>query len=239
MKINKIFIISCTTFLFSTTIVLTSCSKKDLDDYVGSWDGKNWRGYQSGSLVVNELSKGNVSIVEAHSYVANDLIIPRRVKLSNNQIEYLTQINDNIFSNVYWTSNLTGYLILPRELKIIGTSAFEDCNKLTGSLTIPSEVTTIGRWAFQGCTELNESLTFHNKITHMEGYTFANCSGFKELIFDGFDTEEQLWNNDTWGSDLPFYGWANSGVVKVINGNLNQSQALSFAKYNGLPNEWI
>lgn len=50
--------------------------------------------------------------------------------------------------------SLTGDLVIPDNVKTIGTNTYEGCTGFKGKLIIPNSVETIGDWAFKGCTGL-------------------------------------------------------------------------------------
>ena len=68
-------------------------------------------------------------------------------------------------------------LLLPQDLRTIGSQAFFACDSLTGTLLIPSSVTTIGDRAFAWCASL-DTLRFapESQLTGLDAYAFAGCS---------------------------------------------------------------
>ena len=87
----------------------------------------------------------------------------------------LSTISDNAFNNC---SSLTGSLIIPNNVTVIGAHAFSNCSGLTGSLTIPNKVTEIGDHAFERCSGLTGSLTIPESVTSIGIAVFAYCNGF-------------------------------------------------------------
>ncbi len=69
---------------------------------------------------------------------------------------------------------------LPKSVKSIGASAFENCQFLT-SITIPEGVTEIGMWAFRGCDSLN-SITIPEGVTEIEASAFGSCEAMKKIV---------------------------------------------------------
>ncbi|MEE1073968.1 MAG: leucine-rich repeat protein, partial [Acutalibacteraceae bacterium] len=55
-------------------------------------------------------------------------------------------------------SSLTGSLIIPQSVKVIGERAFYGCNGLIGELLIPRNVIEVGDFAFFGCSGLTGKL---------------------------------------------------------------------------------
>ena len=80
----------------------------------------------------------------------------------------VTVICDEAFFSGWWNS-LTS-ITLPEELKIIGYSAFCDCESLT-SITLPEGLETIGNSAFSGCNRLT-SITLPMSVAKIEGNPF-------------------------------------------------------------------
>ena len=63
--------------------------------------------------------------------------------------------------------------------KIIGTSAFRNCEKLT-SIIIPESVTIIGGGAFENCASL-KSITIPEGVCNIRDYMFIDCSALSSV----------------------------------------------------------
>ena len=74
-------------------------------------------------------------------------------------------------------NELTGCLIIPNSVTMIGEKAFQGCT-FTGNLFLGNSMTTIGEQAFIGCSGFTGSLTIPNSVTTIENYAFYNCTGF-------------------------------------------------------------
>ncbi len=75
---------------------------------------------------------------------------------------------------------------LPKSVKSIGASAFENCQFLT-SITIPEGVTEIGATAFQKCTAL-ESVTIPKSVRRIGANAFGSCKLSETLVIpDGVE----------------------------------------------------
>ena len=72
-------------------------------------------------------------------------------------------------------------LVLPDNLKIIGTNAFK-CQSLSGSLIIPEGVKEIGESAFNGCDNLSGNLSLPSSLEVIGDYAFANCEFTCEIL---------------------------------------------------------
>ena len=86
----------------------------------------------------------------------------------------LSSISNNAFRGC---SSLTGSLIIPDFVNLIGDCAFLGCSGLTGTLNIPNSVTLIGNTSFWGCSGLTGSLTIPNSVVLIDMNAFQNCSG--------------------------------------------------------------
>lgn len=73
-----------------------------------------------------------------------------------------------------WKKSLTA-VKLPKKLKKIGVSAFNNCDNLT-NVTIPQGVTSIGYYAFNNCSSLTGELVIPQGVTVIEYNTFCGCS---------------------------------------------------------------
>ena len=78
-------------------------------------------------------------------------------------------------TNLYINGKLLeGDIKIPADVKKIGNSVFENCNKLT-SITIQYGAEKIGDRAFSNCTEL-ASIDIPNSVTDIGNYAFSNCT---------------------------------------------------------------
>lgn len=69
--------------------------------------------------------------------------------------------------------SLRGEYSIREGVKVIGDSAFWECESLT-SINIPKSVTTIGNWAFEGCNSLT-SITIPSSVVTIIGNPFKEC----------------------------------------------------------------
>lgn len=83
-----------------------------------------------------------------------------------------------IGSNAFWGTNLSGSLIIPEGVEVIGGSAFDGCSGLSGTLTLPSTLKVIDYHAFSCCTGLIGELKIPQSVTEIGSYAFQYCSGF-------------------------------------------------------------
>ena len=65
-------------------------------------------------------------------------------------------------------------IVLPYNIKSIGSSAFESCSNLT-NVIIPNSVTSIGESAFYDCSSLT-SINIPSGVTSISDYTFRYCT---------------------------------------------------------------
>ena len=76
--------------------------------------------------------------------------------------------------------SLTGFnnSTIPRDIKIIGDSAFHNCSGLT-SISLPSSLTSIGDYAFYYCEGLTGELNLGGctSLTSIGEGAFGDCSG--------------------------------------------------------------
>lgn len=68
---------------------------------------------------------------------------------------------------------------IPKGIKTIGSSAFENCTKLK-KVIIPETVTTIDHSAFSGCTSLKE-INIPNSVSRVGDAAFANCTSLETI----------------------------------------------------------
>lgn len=71
-------------------------------------------------------------------------------------------------------------LVLPEQLKKIGSNCFEGCKSLK-EISIPRGVRMLGIGVFENCTELM-SVEFSSAIKNIPEKTFRNCSKLKKIM---------------------------------------------------------
>ena len=81
-------------------------------------------------------------------------------------------------------TSLTGNLVLPETVRIIGDGAFGNCSGLRGDLIIPATVDSIGASAFNGCG-FDGRIELPSGLTRINDNTFANCGFIGELTLPG------------------------------------------------------
>ena len=70
---------------------------------------------------------------------------------------------------------------LPNGLLEIGTGAFANCTRLK-TINIPDTVTSIGFQAFSGCTSLS-SITIPDSVRNIESFAFWECPNLKSIKY--------------------------------------------------------
>ncbi|QZT38757.1 leucine-rich repeat domain-containing protein [Halosquirtibacter xylanolyticus] len=77
--------------------------------------------------------------------------------------------------------HLKGVLVLPSNIRSIGSAAFERCEDLTGALNIPTSVHSIGAYAFYSCIGIDKELNFGRspQLSFIGPYAFYSCTNMK------------------------------------------------------------
>ena len=96
---------------------------------------------------------------------------------------------EEIASNAFRQTYLSGELKLPSTLKKIGEGAFSNCYYITGSLVIPDSVEEIGASAFYYCQKLTGTLKLGNSIKTMGNNAFSYCAFSGSLSIPNSVTE--------------------------------------------------
>lgn len=134
--------------------------------------------------------KGNVTLPSSISSIGNyafeecsnitSFTIPADCKRysSDNGIIYSAQ-QDTV---VLCPEAKSGTISIPNTVKVIGNSAFVNCNKLTGTLILPNSTTTIGDRAFQNCSGIVGNLTIPSLVNSIGTSSFYNCTGLSGSI---------------------------------------------------------
>ena len=100
----------------------------------------------------------------------------------------VTNIDDYALMNLY---NVTGDLVIPDSVVLIGVFAFEMC-AFDGELILGNSLKSIGEYAFQECEYFTGSLALPDSLEFVGIRAFANCTfedvsswGTLDTIFDG------------------------------------------------------
>ena len=115
-----------------------------------------------------------------------------------------------------YCTGLTGELVIPNKVKVIGHSAFYDCTGLTGELHLPDSLQSIGYEAFALCSGLTGRLVFPDALETIDNEAFVRCSGFSEV-----DLNHQVFYQNNFGNAVFAYwsmeslelpeGWTTTG----------------------------
>lgn len=126
---------------------------------------------------LNQSTK-TASVVRASDDISGELVIFDKVYCDGK--EYVVNaIESNAFSEC---KNLTGDLIIPNSVKVIGDYAFNSCTGFNGKLVISDNVTNIGNWAFCYCKFVG-NLILPKNLQILGGVAFRGCDGFTgELV---------------------------------------------------------
>lgn len=81
------------------------------------------------------------------------------------------------YQSFMYLSSLTGTLSLPSTLKAIKWSAFYGCSGLIGELKLPSGLQEIGNASFYGCSGLSGNLILPDNLQVLESAAFSGCYG--------------------------------------------------------------
>lgn len=88
----------------------------------------------------------------------------------------VTDIPSGIFSNL---TNIINDLVIPDNVKNIGSSAFRGCG--FRSVTLPDNLTAIERFVFADCEYL-ESVVIPETVTTIGNYAFYNCARLSSVV---------------------------------------------------------
>jgi hypothetical protein len=136
-----------------------------------------------------ERESNTCSIIRGVGELSGTLVIPDTLDEWT-----VTAIEEHAFAS---RNALTGALILPDSITVIGGYAFSACNGLSGNLVLPEGLTAIGPSAFYLCG-FNGSLTLPAGVTDIGRGAFAYCGGFTgQLVLpDGLtDVAEDVFSN--------------------------------------------
>lgn len=114
---------------------------------------------------------------------------------------------------------LTGDLVIPNSVTVIGYQSFRGCTGLT-SLTLGRSVWLIWNGAFYGCTGLDGILAIPSTTVYLFGNAFGNCTGIDCIVSEKYGTINV-------GGGNPFYNIPTSVPIYIPAG--------SSSYYNGTP----
>lgn len=83
-------------------------------------------------------------------------------------------IKNGVLTKVHkWDISINGKFIVPNDVKIIGSSAFQNCEKLK-RIKFHDKIDSIGDFAFEGCTSLRE-VNIPDSVKNMGPGVFRDC----------------------------------------------------------------
>lgn len=115
------------------------------------------------------------SMFDLADYVGG-VTIPETVNY--NSVDYtVVAIGADAFNKGCFSNDLSGSLVIPNTVRLIGPRAFLGC-WFTGSLVIPNSVISIGEWAFHNCKRFS-SLTLSESLVEINNNAFDLCENFR------------------------------------------------------------
>ena len=125
-------------------------------------------------------SDGNWVFIKEAEYIDN--IIPSGAFQNKKSLfhftfpEKITEIQKYAFDG----SSLSGALVIPDDVKVIGSASFSGTN--LSSVLFSNELITIGECAFQNIQTLSGSLTFPSTLEYIGNFAFESCGLSGRLI---------------------------------------------------------
>ena len=129
--------------------------------------------------------KDNIELIDKNNFkvLYDKLLYYHRGNLTSilleaniNPLEYMDKVPDDYAFAAHNIDNI----IIPNNIKEIGSSAFSNCESLK-SITIRDSVTSIGKYAFAKCTSLTD-ITIPDRVTSIGEGVFYNCTSLKSII---------------------------------------------------------
>lgn len=115
------------------------------------------------------------SMFDLLDYVGG-VTIPETVNY--NSVDYtVVAIGAGAFEKGCFSNDLSGSLVIPNTVRLIGPRAFLGC-WFTGPLVIPDSVVSIGEWAFFNCKRFS-SLTLSESLVEINNNAFDYCENFR------------------------------------------------------------
>lgn len=205
------------TAITSSTIIFTSCAKKDINlpEEVFNIDENGvLQGFQS------DFFNPDSEIYKDNFKNCNVLQIPTRVKSINSKAFY---VNDEVTG---WHTTIPEYVTKLTfgkkcNLSSLGSYAFSSCSSITlVDLSQCINLTTIGAFIFQYCTSLT-SVIFPSSLKTIAGYAFSGCSSLKSINFSNCpnltDIERFAFENCSSIQEVDF---SNNKLLKFFSGGV-------------------
>lgn len=175
----------CLTLLFSSIILLTSCSTttkeadyifNQIDKYKCEVNGfsENSRFKDSEEIEIPKYSQDDKRIISVSGFNSNTTL--KKVILPKT-IQYIKQ---DAFSNSTSLKNV--YFYKKCDLLSIDSNAFKECDSLKG-MGFPSSIKTIGDYAFYGCDSLS-SVVLPENLTSLGENSFSNCKSLVNVTIN-------------------------------------------------------
>jgi hypothetical protein len=135
----------------------------------------------------------------------------------------LTTISNYAFSGC---TKLSGNLVIPDSVAVIGAYAFNDCSALNGTLALGAGLGTIGEYAFQNCNKMTGDLIIPDSVTSLGRNAFYNCSGFNGKL--------RLSANLTAINTYAFYGCSGLKGELTIPDKVGSAADYAFGNMNNI-----
>ncbi len=123
---------------------------------------------------------GNVTLPTNLATIENNAFLDCRTLSAIVLPHSITAIKDNAFSNC---ASLNGTLVIPENIKEIGTFAFSGCSGIS-KVVVPNKTKTIKPGAFNGCTSLTTAY-IGDSVSKVQDGAFAGCDNLEKVIFGG------------------------------------------------------
>ena len=140
-----------------------------------------WQAFEECSGLTGDLIIPNSVTKIDYSAFSHCTGFDGRLQLGN-RLEELGENENGAYGAFYQCSGLTGDLILPDSLKIIGKGSFFGCSNLIGELVFPNHLTTIGDRAFYGCHGLSGTLKIPESVTTIGTDPFHACAKDTDIV---------------------------------------------------------
>lgn len=107
---------------------------------------------------------------------SKDDIIPAQAFYNKKTLYFFTfpEMVVEIATDAFIRTSLSGALVIPDDVKVIGSNTFSNTNIST--VEFSSKLERIGSCAFELCRSLSGNISFPNSLTYIGDYAFIDCS---------------------------------------------------------------
>ena len=160
-------------------IIALACGSLPSMAAIGSGSSSSTKNVTIDSLQWTLVDSTQTATLYRYGKKGDTAIIPETVEYGGKSYQVVAIAAPDYSRVFYDTYENIKHVSLPKTLRIVGYSAFSDCNSLK-EINLPETVDSIGNSAFLSCRSL-KSITIPSKVKVLGESSIRNCSNLEEI----------------------------------------------------------